>query len=298
MERYGVVDMGTNSARLMIAQVDAGRVVSVYKTLRTIRMGEGMVGCCQIMPAAMERARDALREYQTISKQKGAGRHFFCFATSAVREAKNRQEFIDYIKRECGVVIEIISGGQEAALGFAGSVTGYGGMLDIGGGSTEVMQGSLNDVWFQHSFQVGTVRMLQMFPKGDEADQQAFLLAHKTAREVLAGIPEADGIEYTGIGGTATALASIDLGIREYDASRVQGHTMDYSRVEEICAMLKAHTKQERGRLTGLPEGKADVIVFGAIIMMEFLNAVRASRIVVSDRDNQEGYLALKLGLI
>ena len=298
MTYYAVVDLGTNSARLMVAHVEGGSVHSDLKTLRMVRIGEGMVSEQRIVPAAMERTAQALNEFKEVAQRYDVGKHFFCFGTSAVREASNCDEFLRYIGRECGVGIDVISGEKEASLGFAGSVEGYGGMFDIGGGSTEVMFGSLQDVWFQRSFYIGTVRSHAMFPGADDAKPEAFAAAHRHAEEVFSAIPDPGDIVFTGIGGTATALAAIDLKLEVYEPKRVQDHVITLERVQELCHMLEGMTMEQRKRLIGLEEKRADVIVFGSIIMLEFMEAVGATYVVVSDRDNQEGYLSLKLGLI
>ncbi|MDD5016561.1 MAG: hypothetical protein PHO15_00500 [Eubacteriales bacterium] len=297
MANYAVVDIGTNSARLMIAEVTDGAVRSIFKTLRMIRVGEGMVEQRRITDAAMARAKTALLEFLDTSRQYGA-QQFYCFATSAVREAENKQTFVDYVKSECGIETDIISGDMEAVLGFAGSVSGQGGMFDIGGGSTEVMTGSLDDVRYRQSFKIGTVKCLQMFPGADEAEPEAFARAHALARGTFGVLPDTGDTVFTGIGGTATALAAIDLGLAEYIPALIQGHEISMERAGEICDMLKTRTKAQRESLAGLEENRADVIVFGAIICFEFMRAVGAEKIIVSDSDNQEGYLAQKLGLL
>ncbi len=252
MEYYAVVDLGTNSARLMVAHLKGGEVRADMKTLRMVRIGEGMIGQRRIVPAAMERAAGALKEFIQIAGGYNVGRHFYCFGTSAVREALNCEAFVQYIRRECGVEIDVISGESEASLGFAGSVEGYGGMFDIGGGSTEVMFGSLQDVWYQNSFAVGTVRCHAMFPGGDEATPEAFEAAHRHAARVFSVIPDAGDTVFTGIGGTATALAAIDLQLKEYDSKRVQGHMITLPRMQQLCALLKGMTKEQRKSVAGL----------------------------------------------
>ena len=296
MKRYAVVDIGTNSARLMIAHAKNGRIVADYKTLRLVRVGEGMVGEKRIVTAAMQRTAQALLEFIAASKEYGAS-EFLCFATSAVRDAQNSDDFLQFIKKQCGVDIDIVSGDKEALLGFAGSIEGSGGMFDIGGGSTEVMQGSLTDIAYKHSFDIGTVRCLQMFPSADEADPRAFEGAHRLAADSFLAVPRHVIYDYTGIGGTATALAAIDLGLKTYDAQRIQNHVLSLENAEEICTMLKSKTKAQRKELAGLEENKADVIVFGAILFVEFLKAVGATQARISDSDNQEGYLKFRLGL-
>ena len=174
MTYYAVVDIGTNSARLLIAHIDSGHVVADTKLLRMIRVGEGMVDTGCISDAATQRTIDTLREYIEICQDYDVQDRFFCFATSAVRDAKNNTAYVDTVYRGCGIRIEIISGDMEAILGFAGSVEGTGGMFDIGGGSTEVIFGSLSDIRYQHSFRIGTVRSHQMFPGADDADPEAY----------------------------------------------------------------------------------------------------------------------------
>ncbi len=295
MARYAVVDIGTNSARLMIAQAAGNKIKSVYKTLRTIRVGEGMTTHRSITQGAMQRTLDTLNEYLGLSSGCEA---FFCFATSAVRDAQNKDEYVEFIRNNCGVEIDIISGENEALLGFAGSVSGFGGMFDIGGGSTEVTVGTAADIKFSHSFNIGTVRMLQMFPSTDFADPDAYEKAHALAARIFCGIPPAVDFTYTGIGGTATALAAIDLKLRVYDSKLIQGHKISLERSSELCGMLKSKTKQQRKKLIGLEENRADVIVLGSILMLEFMKASGSNEITVSDSDNQEGYLACKLGLL
>jgi len=293
--KYSVVDLGTNSARLMIARMENGRAVSEYKTLRTIRLGENMVNGGGITQDAMRRAAATLNEFKAISEGRGAA-GFYCFATSAVREAGNRDAFVEYIRRECGVEIDVISGDDEAAIGFAGSVPDGGGMFDIGGGSTEVIFGKPGRIEYKRSFGIGTVKMLQMFPAADEADKGALSAAHELAERTFSELPDTKGFRFTGIGGTATALAAIDLKLKEYSAERVQGHRISLKRAAGLCRMLESKTKREREGIIGLEENRADVIVFGAIIMLEFMKKINADGITVSDRDNQEGYLEMRLG--
>lgn len=295
MTKYAVVDLGTNSARLMIASVKSNNVISLYKTLRTIRIGEGMTEHQSITNAAMKRTADTINEYLELSQECDK---FYCFATSAVRDALNKTDFLDYIESHCGVYVDIVSGEDEAVLGFAGSVGSHGGIFDIGGGSTEVMTGSLSDIRFKTSFNIGAVRLLQMFPTADNADLEAYENAHKLAAKTFNNVPDADDFTYVGIGGTATALAAIDLELAEYNTDLVQGHTITLKKVHELCNMLKSMTKEQRRTIIGLQQNRADVIVIGAIIMLEFLKATNSSKVIISDRDNQEGYLLKKLGLL
>ncbi|MFA5675286.1 MAG: hypothetical protein WDA65_02075 [Christensenellales bacterium] len=295
MNQYAVADIGTNSARLMIAHTNKSSVVADYKTLRYVRVGEGLK---TITDAAVGRAAEAINEFKQISKTYNTSGRFYCFATSAVRDAKNSSKFIDYILKECGIKIDIVSGEKEALLGFAGCVDGRGGMFDIGGGSTEVMTGSIDNIAFQKSYAIGTVRCHQLFPGGDIADKGAFGSAHSLAADTFKDVPAARGFAYTAIGGTPTALAAIDLGLEKYDAKLIHGHTISRQRARTLCDLLKSKTKRQRMESMGLEDRKADVIVFGAILLSEFMKAANADYVTVSDSDNLEGYLKLKLALV
>lgn len=297
MNQYAVADIGTNSARLMIAHVSGNKVTADYKTLRYVRVGEGLYNNT-ITDAAMRRAAEAINEFEQISRMYNTDGKLFCFATSAVRDAKNSAEFAAFILRECGIKVDIVSGEKEALLGFAGCIEGQGGMFDIGGGSTEVMTGSIENIAFRKSYSLGTVRCHQLFPGGDSADKKAFDAAHKLAADIFKDVPKMDGFVYTAIGGTPTALAAIDLGLESYDAKRIHGHLIIREKAESLCDMLKSKTKKQRKELMGLEDKKADVIVFGAILLFEFMKAAKAEYVTVSDSDNLEGYLKFKLGLV
>lgn len=296
MKQYAVADIGTNSARLMIAHADKNKIIVEYKTIRYIRVGEGLFDNT-ITKAAMRRTADAINDFLEICGQYNKD-SFFCFATSAVRDAKNSEEFTKFIRSECGITIDIISGKKEALLGFLGCIDGQGGMFDIGGGSTEVMTGSIGDITFKKSYSIGTVRCHQLFPGGDSADKNAFDSAHRLALDTFKDVPTMQGFIYTAIGGTPTALAAIDLGLKKYDAKLIHGYVISREKAQSLCDMLKSKTKQQRMELMGLEDKKADVIVFGAILLLEFMKASKADCITVSDSDNLEGYLKLKLGLV
>lgn len=296
---YAVVDIGTNSVRLMLAKAGQKGVRSVYKTLNTTRIGEGMGHSKVITPAAMERALNALAAYKKEAHEKGA-KAFYVFATSAVREAENRQDFLHMARERTGIDIEIISGEQEAQIGFIGAAgrDKRRGIIDIGGGSTEVVCGMNEQLDFIHSFRVGTVRALSLFPDADR--QKDYDDARQWMQGEIAGlkdIPELKGVPFIGIGGTATALSSIALGLKTYQSDKVQGYVLTEAKLKELFTMLSSLGMEQRKNVTGLDAMRADVIVFGCLLMQCFMSAIGLKEIEVSDRDNQEGYLIRKLNL-
>lgn len=298
-QKYAVIDIGTNSVRLMIAQAAEGKIKSLYKALNTVRIGEGMGKSNCITDAAIKRTTAALSQYKNEAEKAGV-KELFVFATSAVREAQNKQEFLNEAYSQCGLTIDVLSGEEEAKTGFLGAAgrNKKSGIIDIGGGSTEVICGKDDELTFVKSFLVGTVRALSLFPENDAGEGLQKVRAW-VDREIaeLKSMKALKNIPFIGIGGTATALASIALGLKTYDSKKVQGYVLAREKLDEVSHMLLNLTVDERKNVTGLDEKRADVIVYGCLILAAFMDAVGLDKIKASDRDNQEGYLLKKLGL-
>lgn len=297
-KRYAVTDIGTNSVRLMIADAEGGDIRAVRKALNTVRIGEGIGVASGISQEAMARTIEALRLYKQEALAAGA-QSIYLFATSAVREAANREEFVRAVKQSLKLTLDVISGQEEAQIGFLGAVGcgGRRGLIDIGGGSTEVMVGQGEDLSYVKSFKVGTVRSLSLYPEAERDGGASYASLRKRIREDIGELAAKGfgGVRFTGIGGTATALASIALKLKTYDAEKVQGYVLTLYELERIFSMLSSLTLEQRRHITGLDAKRADVIVFGCAIMIEFLNVIGIDAIEVSDRDNLEGYLLKKL---
>lgn len=297
-QKFAVIDIGTNSVRLMIAQVTEKEIKSLYKTLNTVRIGEDMGKSNCISEAAIRRTTAALSKYKDEAEKAGV-QDLFVFATSAVREAQNRQEFLDTVLALCGITIDVLSGEEEAKTGFLGAAgrNKKSGMIDIGGGSTEVICGKDDNLSFIKSFRVGTVRALSLYPESDAGDglKKARAWVNHEISE-LKGLNELKNIPFIGIGGTSTALASIALGLKKYDPEKVQGYVLTRDKLDEIFRMLIYLTVDERKNVTGLDSKRADVIVYGCMILEAFMDTIGLDKIEASDRDNQEGYLIRKLG--
>jgi len=298
MKRYAVVDIGTNSVRLMIAEAEGGQVRAVRKALNTVRIGEGIGVDSGISPAAMTRAIDALCQYKEEALRAKAEEIYF-FATSAVREAANREEFTYMAEKALGLPLDIISGDEEAKTGFIGAV-GAGnrrGLIDIGGGSTEIMFGRNEDLEYVKSFKVGVVRALSLYPDSEHDGGSSYEKLRTRVREEVRDLSgRGFGAEkFVGIGGTATALASIALGLTVYDSDRVQGYSLTVDKLDEIFVLLTSVSLGHRRHVTGLDAKRADVIVFGCCILQEFISVIGIDSIEASDRDNLEGYLLRKL---
>ena len=294
-----VVDFGTNSARLMIAEVRDGVIVSVKKQLKTIRLGEKMTEG-RITDAAMLRASSALNEFIDTARAESTT-DFYAFATSAVREAENTQDFIDHMEEHCGVPVDVIPGEFEAVIGYlgaAGGKSGRLGLIDIGGGSTEIVVGEDGKIEYARSFKVGTVRLLQMFSSASPSNLATYEECRAHIQHVFSELPKNLSADtWLGIGGTGTALAAIAQELKTYDPDKVDGYALSQTRLDALAERLREMTLAQRKDLTGLDEKRADVIVFGALLMQTFTKLIGADGFTACESDNLEGYLLKKIRL-
>lgn len=284
-----VIDIGTNSVRMMKAAVADGWVKRLWKTLRTVRTGEGVNASGRLSEAAIERTIGALKEYREIMEQEGfpAG-ECFCFATSAVRDSANRDEFVKRVAQACGIRVTILSGAEEARYGFAGAVgNGDGGIVDIGGGSTEIIFGRGGEIAYARSFDVGCVRGMEMFAEADIAkvtDWACALFAE-------APFSQAEDLVFYAVGGTATALAAIDQHLAVYSEEKVQGYILTHGTIQKMMDWMGKMTLEERRHVIGMEPRRADVILYGLAILSAFFKVSGQKRVIVSEADNMEGYL-------
>jgi exopolyphosphatase / guanosine-5'-triphosphate,3'-diphosphate pyrophosphatase len=298
IKKYAVIDYGSNSARLMIASVKNNKITTHYKTINTIRLGDGMDDGI-ITNGAMQRAKKATLEFIKIAEQEKVYKTYI-FATSAVRDAKNVSDFTRYIKKNCGLDVDVISGDDEANIGYMGATENYQGqavgIIDIGGGSTEIVFGKKGHITYYKSFVMGIVRLLQKYQSASPKNPKAYTDCENDIDTVFSTLPkELMGKKWLGIGGTATALAAMHLKLEVYDAKKVDGYYMPISLVKDMAQTMKLQTIKQRKKLTGLEEKRADVIVFGAIMLYQFLKIVGANGVTACESDNLEGYLLNKI---
>ena len=283
MTRVAAVDLGTNSTRLLVADVEDGRVDEIARRLTITGLGEGVDERRRLLPLPIARVRNALGAYRREIEALSAERTL-AFATSAVRDAENGEAFLGEVEWSYGFSTALLSGDEEALLTFRGITSGRTVaeatlVVDIGGGSTELVVGGPTGVAFHSSVDVGCVRMTERF--GDDLDAIA---AH--VRSVLPDLAPQGAI---GVAGTVTALAALDLGLVEYDAERVHGHVLTLAGVERQLTRLAALSLEERRRVPGLEPGRAPVIVAGAVVLREILAGCGLDEIEVSERDILDG---------
>ena len=282
MTRVAAVDLGTNSTRLLVADVEDDRVDEVARNLRITRLGEGVDSRRRLLPLPIARVRNCLSDYRRQLEGLGADRTL-CIATSAVRDAENGEAFLGEIEWSYGFSTRLLSGDEEALLTFRGVTAGRPLaertlVVDIGGGSTELIVGA-GEVESHVSLDIGCVRLTERF--GDDLEASA---AH-----VRALLPELDVSRAIGVAGTVTSLAALDLGLVEYDPDVVDGHELTARAVEAQLERLAALSPAERRRVPGLDPERGPVIVAGAVILREVLRRCGLSRLEASEHDLLHG---------
>ena len=283
MIRVGAVDLGTNVTRLLVADVEAGRVEEVSRRRVFTRLGEGVDARGRLLPLPIARARNCLTEYRREIEQLGAERAL-TVGTSAIRDADNGEAFLGEIEWSYGFATRLLSGEDEALLTYRGVTAGRDVpqgtlVVDVGGGSTELIVGGEHGVQSHQSLELGCVRLTERF--GDDVDSCA---AH-----VRSSLPDLTVQAAIGVAGTVTALAALDLGPTEYEAHRVHGHRLSRRAVEEQLDRLAALPLHERRRVPGLEPERAPVIVAGAVIVREVLARYGLDELEASEHDLLHG---------
>jgi len=290
MTRVAAVDLGTNSTRLLVAEVDGDRLEEVTRRLTITRLGEGVDERRRLLPVAIARVRNCLAEYRRELESLGAERTL-AIATSAVRDAENGEAFLGEIEWSYGFATRLLSGEEEAAMMLHGVTAGRPPLddvlvVDIGGGSTELVHARRGTIEFSTSLDVGCVRMTERFLGSDPPSKPELAAAGAYVRSLLPALEVAHAI---GVAGTVTTLATVDLGDAEYDPVRTHGHRLPLASVEEQLDRLAAMTNEERLAVPGIEPGRAPVIVAGIIVLREVMTAYQLTEIEVSERDVLHG---------
>ena len=295
--RVAALDCGTNSVRLLVADVDGRAKTDLHREMRVVRLGEGVDRTGLLDPAAIERTRCALVDYAARCRELNVDA-IRMVATSATRDAGNRGDFVAVVRDVLGVDPEVITGDEEAALSFDGATRGLdlaGGpflVVDIGGGSTEVVLGAAA-VEAARSVDVGCVRLTERHLADDPptADQIAAATADVEAaltrvREV---VPVDRARTVVGLAGSVTTVAALVLGLDAYDAERIHGSRLSAADVAATSARLIAMTRAERAALPVMHPGRVDVIGAGALVLHLLLARFGLSEVVVSESDILDG---------
>ena len=286
--KISAIDVGSNSVRLMV--MADGK--TLYKQLDTTRLAEGLAQSGVLKPEAIERTARAVQIFAAAAELNGAGTPYV-FATAAVRSSKNGADFVARVKALTGIDVDVLSGEEEAACGILGALRGRdGGIIDLGGASTEITLQQGGKTLYSKSVNIGTVRLFDMAGQ----DRSALQAAIDNSLNGYGSL-SLDGKDIYGIGGTATSLAALYHELEKYDPKVVEGTVLTR---EWLCAeaeKLLSLTVEERKALRGMEPRRADVIAGGCLLMYSILNRFNADRITVSESDNLEGYVLLK-GLV
>jgi exopolyphosphatase/guanosine-5'-triphosphate,3'-diphosphate pyrophosphatase len=296
--RVAAADIGTNSTRLLVAEVKGGRVRPVERRVVVTGLGAGVDAAGRLGMAGVARTLEVLASYTATARAAGATR-LRVVATSAVRDAADREEFLDRATHVLGVPIEVIDGEDEAALSFLGAAGGAAGpapylVIDVGGGSTEFVFGAEGPV-FLRSLDLGSRRVAERFLSRLPAVPEALAAARRAAGEAFAGL-RLPGVPGTviGTGGTYTALGAIALGLPAYDPQRVHGSVLTLEDLEGLIDRLAPLSLEETAVLPSLDPARAPVLLGGAVVGAEALRRSGRSELVVSEADLLDG---IALGL-
>jgi exopolyphosphatase/guanosine-5'-triphosphate,3'-diphosphate pyrophosphatase len=293
--RVAVVDLGTNSTRLLVADVDGDEVREVKRRLIVTRLGEAVDERRRLLPTAVARVRNVLTDYRRIAEELGAERTL-AIATSAVRDAENGEAFLGEIEWSYGFATRLLSGDEEARTTFRGVAAGRRlsegtVVIDVGGGSTEFIAGGPEGVDFQASVDLGCVRLTERFLAGDPPHSDELNACAGHAREVLGDALPADLLASGAIGvaGTVTTLATLHLGLEEEDPALVHRHRINADWIEATLGVLARGRVEEVARRPGIHPDRAPVIVAGIVVVLEALRRLGLDELEVSENDLMHG---------
>ncbi|WP_016700511.1 Ppx/GppA phosphatase family protein [Actinoalloteichus spitiensis] len=311
MPRTAAIDCGTNSIRLLIADVSAREgggtsLTDVRREMRIVRLGQGVDATGRLAPEAVERTRVALAEYADIIDRSSVDR-VRMVATSATRDARNREDFFSMVRDTLGTEAEVITGEEEARLSFAGAVAdldpadGPFLVVDVGGGSTEFVLGDWDGVRASvraaRSVDIGCVRLTERCLRDDPPTDEQVAAARAVVRDVTAPafseVPVAAATTWVGVAGTVTTLSGLAQGLAAYDPDAIHLSRLAHERIASVTDWLVTSSHARRSEEQVIHPGRVDVITGGAVVVAELADQVRATagidELVVSEHDILDG---------
>lgn len=293
----GVIDIGTNSCRLFIAELEntsEGKKIKreLVKDVEIVKLGEGVNKTHNLNPNAIKRTLDCLKKYKEKASSYGV-ENIRAFATSAVRDAENREVFLQKVSK-LGIKIECISGKTEATLNFLGNSLVFKDkilVVDIGGGSTEFTLGKDKTIDFIQSINIGAVRVTEKFFSDNDYSEEKIEKCKAWIRknlEILKNIKDRK-FKLIGVAGTATTQISVRDKMEIYDSSKVHMATLTLNELKENLLLFLSKNFEERKNIIGLEEKRADVIIAGTLILLTILEELNQDKIIISESDNLSG---------
>ena len=295
--RVAAIDCGTNSIRLLIADLEGKNLREVIRTMEIVRLGQGVDETGAFHPDAITRTLAALDGFAREIAKRGVEKIRFC-ATSATRDATNRHLFIDGVRERLGIEPEVISGDEEARLSFIGAIQDLNPsdgpflVVDIGGGSTEFVFGT-TAVESAKSVNIGCVRMSERHFKNDPVTHEQIELARRDTQAAItvagAVVPITHAKTLVAVAGTATTVAAAALELAEYDRYAIHLARISAAQVHDVSSMLAGMNREQRSSLGYMHPGRVDVIAAGALVLSEIMKATGASHFVASETDILDG---------
>jgi exopolyphosphatase/guanosine-5'-triphosphate,3'-diphosphate pyrophosphatase len=296
--RVAVVDIGTNSTRLLISEVEGADVQELERRTTVTNLGRGVDHTGNLSTDAIDRVCSVVADYKAQYQEMGADR-VMAIATSAVRDAANGEAFVAELRERFWLGTQLLTGEEEARLTYLGATAQRAGeestlVFDIGGGSTELIVGSGAEVEFHTSLQAGTIRQSERHltsdpPDPHELEDLAADIRHLVEGAIAEQGPGARAVQAIAVAGTPTSLAAIDQELEPYDPERVHGYRLGLRAAQRMLSRLAAMPLTERLRIPGLHPGRAPTIVAGTVILIQVMRAFGFDEIEVSERDILHG---------
>jgi exopolyphosphatase/guanosine-5'-triphosphate,3'-diphosphate pyrophosphatase len=297
LSRVAAIDCGTNSIRILIADISGGKFKEVLRDMEIVRLGQGVDENKSFNPDAINRTLAAVEKFKNQLAGKGVEKIRFC-ATSATRDAANRDLFIDGVRQILGVEVEVIPGEEEARLSFNGATKELLQsdapflVVDIGGGSTEFVYGD-KEVEFAKSVDIGCVRMSERHLKSQPVEMsqvaQAIIDIDKAIAQAAAVVPISTAKTLVAVAGTATTIAAAALDLETYDRYAIHLSRIPAEKVHKVSAAFQAMTKSEISKLGFMHPGRVDVITAGSLVLSRVMAATGATEFVASESDILDG---------
>ena len=295
--RVAAIDCGTNSIRLLIADIDGNNFREIVRDMEIVRLGQGVDQTGQFHPDAIARTLAAVDKFAAEIAKRGVEKIRFC-ATSATRDATNRHLFVDGVRERLGIELDVISGDEEAALSFAGAIkdldpsNGPFLVVDIGGGSTEFVFGT-STVEAARSVNIGCVRMSERHFASDPATPEQIEAARTDIQAAIAQaaavVPITKAKTLVAVAGTATTVAAAALELPEYDRYAIHLSRISAQQTHDAATMFATKTREQRISLGYMHPGRVDVIAAGSLVLSEIMKATGATEFVASESDILDG---------
>lgn len=307
MKRIASIDIGTNTALLLIADVkESGEIYPIAQEEKIVRLGEDVDKSGILKQGAMVRTLIAIEEYVVMAEEFNAKR-ILISGTSAVRDAENRQNLIDAIKNEFGITMQVLTGEEEARLTYFGALSnkqklqGEVLLMDIGGGSTEFILGTRQKIQYAISLDIGSVRLTERFINNDPVTTSEFGALRSFIRKKLIRLLNelpSEPENFLGVAGTITTLAAMQLQLQVYTPSRIENFELSFEQIEDMVNDLKVRTLFQKKKIPGLKPERADVILAGSLILLESMRNFSFTKTIVSERGLRFGLILKALGKV